>query len=169
MGRTYSFEPFLSQQPAQTYKGSGPRLGNEEHKIALTKEEEKAALPDAPAGYGQAHAETVKRYRARAAKKRTEPKVPAAKAKKATTQAKPAATQARSARKVTTGKVAAKAPTRQEREESETKAPARKKLTAAVLVSSIGRKVVTRAAVAAKKTVARAVKTATARKSAKKR
>ena len=170
MGRTYSFEPFLSQQPAQTYKGSGPRLGNEEHKIALTKEEEKAALPDAPAGYGQAHAETVKRYRARAAKKRTEPKVPAAKAKKATTQAKkPAATQARSARKVTKGEVAAKASTRQERAQSETKAPARKKLTAAVLVSSIGRKVVTRAAVAAKKTVARAVKTATARKSAKKR
>lgn len=162
MGRTYSFEPFLSQQPAQTYKGSGPRLGNDEHKIALTKEEEKAALPDAPAGYGQAHAETVKRYRARAAKKRTEPKVPAAKAKKATTQAKPA-------RKVTTGAVAAKAPARQEREETEAKAPARKKLTATGLVSSIGRKVVTRAAVAAKKTVARAVKTATARKSAKKR
>ncbi|WNG18267.1 hypothetical protein [Cystobacter fuscus] len=161
MGRTYSFEPFLSQQPAQTYKGSGPRLGNEEHKIALTKEEEKAALPDAPAGYGQAHAETVKRYRARAEKKRTEPKVPVARAKKATTQAKPA-------RKVTAEEGAAKTPARQAREEPETKAPARKKLTATGLVSNIGRKVVTRAAVAAKKTVAR-VKTATARKSAKKR
>jgi hypothetical protein len=163
MGRTYSFEPFLSQQPAQTYKGSGPRLGNEEHKIALTKEEEKAALPDAPTGYGQAHAETVKRYRARAEKKRTEPKAPVARAKKAATQTKPA-------RKVTTQDAAAKAPTRQARETTaEAKAPASKKQSATGLVSSIGRKVVARAAVAAKKTVARAVKSATARKPAKKR
>ncbi|OJH34853.1 hypothetical protein [Cystobacter ferrugineus] len=162
MGRTYSFEPFLSQQPAQTYKGSGPRLGNEEHKIALTKEEEKAALPDTPTGYGQAHAETVKRYRARAEKKRTEPKTPATRAKKAAPKAKPT-------RKVATQEATAKAPTRQAREETEPKAPARKKLSATGLVGSIGRKVVTRAAVAAKKTVARAVKTAAARKSAKKR
>ena len=170
MGRTYSFEPFLSQQPAQVFKGSGAKLGNDEHKVALTKDMEKAALPDTPNAYGQqAHAETVKRYRARAAKKRTEPKAPAAKAKKATPQAKPAATQAKPARKVTTGEAAAKAPSRQEQAPTEAKAPARKKLTATGLVSSIGRKVVTRAAVAAKKTVARAVKTATARKSAKKR
>lgn len=162
MGRTYSFEPFLSQQPAQAFKGSGAKLGNDEDKVALTKDMEKAALSDTPNGYGQAHSETVKRYRARAAKKRSEPKAPAVKAKKATTQAK-------SARKVTTGEVAAKAPSRQEQDTTETKAPARKKLSAAGLVSSIGRKVVTRAAVAAKKTVARAVKSATARKSAKKR
>lgn len=169
MGRTYSFEPFLSQQPAQVFKGSGAKLGNDEHKVALTKDMEKAALPNTPNGYGQAHSETVKRYRARAAKKRSEPKAPAAKAKKATPQAKPAATQAKSARKVTTGEAAAKAPSRQEQDATEAKAPARKKLTATGLVSSIGRKVVTRAAVAAKKTVARAVKSATARKSAKKR
>ncbi|ATB40419.1 hypothetical protein CYFUS_005868 [Cystobacter fuscus] len=162
MGRTYSFEPFASQQPSQTYKGSGPRLGNEEHKIALTKEEEKAALPDSPTGYGQAHAETVKRYRARAEKKRTEPRAPVARAKKAAPQAKPA-------RKATTQEATAKAPARQAREETKTKAPASKKLSATELVGSIGRKVVTRAAIAAKTTVARAVKTATARKSTKKR
>ena len=46
--------------------GSGQRLGNEEHKLALTKEEEKAALAHPSTHYGQqAHAETVKRYRAK--------------------------------------------------------------------------------------------------------
>jgi hypothetical protein len=172
MGRTYSFEPFLAQQPAQTYKGSGPRLGNEEHKIALTKEEEKEALPPAATGYGQAHAETVKRYRARAEKKRTEPKTPAQaspRAKKAATQARPEATRRAPARKGTTGAAAAKAPARPSQAPTKAKAPAGKKESATERVGSIGRKVVARAAAAAKKTVARAVKTATARKPAKKR
>ena len=66
MGRSYSFEPFTSQQPAQTYKGSGPRLGNDESKVTLAKDMEKDTLPQSATNYGQAHSETVKRYRARA-------------------------------------------------------------------------------------------------------
>ncbi|QRK10320.1 hypothetical protein JQX13_09625 [Archangium violaceum] len=177
MGRTYSFEPFLSQQPAQVFKGSGPRLGNDEHKIALTKDEEKDTLPKAPTEYGQAHAETVKRYKARAqARKRS--------ATKTATQARPAAKKAKTERaparktaakaatpKAATSRTAApKTPARQPAEVAETsRTPARKKVSATGLVGTIGRKVVTRAAAAAKKTVARAVKTATTRKPTKKR
>jgi hypothetical protein len=171
MGRTYSFEPFLSQQPAQTYKGSGPRLGNDEHKIALTKDEEKASLPETPTQYGQAHAETVKRYRARAQARKRGPAVktptqakPAA--KKAATRAKPEVAKKVPVRKPADDAAVAKAPTR---EPAVAKTPARKSVASAGLVGTIGRKVVARAAAAAKKTVARAVKTATARKPTKKR
>lgn len=171
MGRTYSFEPFLAQQPAQTYKGSGPRLGNDEHKIALTKEQEKEALPEAPTRHPPAHAETVKRYQARAAKKRTAAKTPAsATAKKASASAPAKSTPRQaSARKVTTGAAATKATSRQAQAAPEAKTSTKKKMSVAGLVGTLGRKVVGRAAAAAKKTVARAVKTATARKPAKKR
>jgi hypothetical protein len=168
MGRSYSFEPFLSQQPAQVFKGSGPRLGNAEDKIALTKDAEKATLPHPSTQYGeQAHAETVKRYRSKAqARKRASPA-----AKKAKPAERPAAAQRTAAPK----RVVTKAPAHKaEPEAPETKAPARKKGAAAPagLVGTIGRKVVARAAAAAKKTVARAVTTAkkaTTRKPTKKR
>ncbi|HEX5749880.1 MAG TPA: hypothetical protein VFZ09_26855 [Archangium sp.] len=173
MGRTYSFEPFKSQQPAQTYQGSGPRLGNDEHELALSQDKaEHAMLPKAPATYGQAHAETVKRYRSRAqARKRA----PAAKtagaakpaARKATAQAKPAAAKKAPARKQTAAAAAPKAtPSRKPLVE---KSPARKSADTPVSLRNVGRKVLSRAAAAAKKTVARAVKTAARRVPTKKR
>jgi hypothetical protein len=175
MGRTYSFEPFLSQQPAQGFKGSGPRLGNDEDKVTLTKDMEKDTLPKSATSYGQAHSETVKRYRARAqARKRAAkaPAQPAAKAKKTT----PQATRKAPARK-SADAVATKAPARQT---AAAKAPARptaaavkssvrKSAVEAITLGAIGRKVVARAAVAAKKTVVRAVKKAVTRKQTKKR
>lgn len=174
MGRTYSFEPFLAQQPAQTYKGSGPRLGNEEHKIALTKEEQEAALAQPATHYGQAHAETVKRYRSKAQSRKRAPAKAAAPArtrpaaKKVKAPERPAAAQ----RTAEPKRVVTKAPAH--KAEAETKAPARKKgpATPTGVVGTLGRKVVARAAAAAKKTVARAVKTAkkaTTRKPTKKR
>jgi hypothetical protein len=173
MGRTYSFEPFLAQQPAQTYKGSG----NEEHKIALSKEEEKAALAQPSTHYGQAHAETVKRYRSKAqARKRAPAKTAAtAKASPAAKKVKPQARPAAAQRTAAPKRVVTKAPARKaEPAAAKAKAPARKKVAAvsAGVMGTLGRKVVARAAAAAKKTVARAVKTAkkaTTRKPAKKR
>jgi hypothetical protein len=166
MGRTYSFEPFKSQQPAQTYQGTGARPGNDEHQLDAT-------LPKSPATYGQAHSETVKRYRSRAqAKKRA----PAAKtagaarpaAKKATTQAKPAAAKKAPARKQTASAAAPKATTTTRKPMVE-KSPTRKSAAEPVSLRNVGRKVLSRAAAAAKKTVARAVKTAAKRVSTKKR
>lgn len=174
MGRTYSFEPFLAQQPAQTYKGSGQRLGNEEHKIALSKEEDKAALAQPSTHYGQAHAETVKRYRSKVQdRKRAPAKTAATKASPAAAKkARPQAQAKTQARPPETKRVVTQAPAREP--EAEAKAPTRKKVAAAPtgVVGTLGRKVVARAAAAAKKTVARAVtraKKATTRKPAKKR
>ncbi|MFY0527840.1 hypothetical protein ACN28I_33380 [Archangium gephyra] len=170
MGRTYSFEPFKSQQPAQTYQGSGPRLGNDEHELALSQDKaEHATLPKAAATYGQAHAETVKRYRSKAqARKRagaakTATARPAA--KKATAQAKPAAKKT-PARKQTAA--AAKKATTTRRPMVE-KTPTLKSADEPVSLRNVGRKVLTRAAAAAKKTMARAVKTAAKRVPKKKR
>lgn len=159
MGRTYSFEPFRSQQPAQTYKGSGPRLGNDESKTTLARDEEQATLPLPSTHHGQqAHAETVKRYRQRAqTRKQVAAKAPAP-------QARPAA------KKAATKKVAAKKVASTEAPKPAAKAPARKSVAApAAKVASLGRKVLSRAAAAAKTGVARVVKKATSRKPAKKR
>jgi hypothetical protein len=173
MGRTYSFEPFKSQQPAQTYQGSGPRLGNDEHELALSQDKaEHATLPKAPATYGQAHAETVKRYRARAQARKRAPAAKTAgaakpEAKKATAQAKPAAAKKAPARKQTAAAAAPKATTA--RKPMVEKSPTRKSADEPVSLRNVGRKVLTRAAAAAKKTVARAVKTAAKRMPTKKR
>lgn len=172
MGRTYSFEPFKSQQPALKFHGSGSRLGNDEHEQALTQDKaEHATLPKAPATYGQAHAETVKRYRSRAqarkrasAAKTAAPAKPAA--KKAATQAKPAAAKKAPARKQAAAEAAPKATTQKPMVE---KTSTRKGAEEAVSLRNVGRKVLTRAAAAAKKTVARAVKTAAKRVPTKKR
>ena len=177
MGRTYSFEPFRAQQPAQTYKGSGPRLGNEEDKLALTEEvaEEKAAHAPPSTHYGQAHAETVKRYRAKAQTRKRAPAKAAAPTAKAGTAKKVKAPQrsAEPQRAAAPKRVVTRAPARKAEPEAEAKAPARKKVATAPtrVMGTLGRKVVARAAVAAK-TVARAVKTAkkaTSRKPTKKR
>lgn len=176
MGRTYSFEPFLAQQPAQTYKGSGPRLGNEEHKIALTKEEQEATLAQPSTHYGQAHAETVKRYRSKAQTRKRAPAkaagTPARAASPAAKKVKPPERPAAAQRAAEPKRVVTKAPARKAGPEAEAKAPARKKGAAAPGVGALGRKVVARAAAAAKKTMARAVTTAkkaTSRKPTKKR
>lgn len=171
MGRTYSFEPFKAQQPAQTYQGSGARLGNDEHELALSQDKaEHATLPKGAASYGQAHSETVKRYRSRAqARKR------AGAAKKATTRpaAKKAATRAKpAAAKKTVAKAAPRRPAPEKppaHRPAAEKSSTRKSTAVPLSLKSVGRKVLTRAAAAAKKTVARAVKTATSRKPTKKR
>ncbi|WP_158079988.1 hypothetical protein [Archangium sp. Cb G35] len=167
MGRTYSFEPFKSQQPAQTYQGSGARLGNAEHELASSQEH--ATLPKAPATYGQAHAETVKRYRSRAQARKRAPTVKAKgtarpAAKKTTARAKTAAAKKAPARKQTAAPKATTA-----RKPMVEKSPTRKSAAEPVSLRNVGRKVLSRAAAAAKKTVARAVKTATRRVPAKKR
>lgn len=170
MGRTYSFEPFKSQQPAQTYQGSGARLGNAEHELALSQDKaEHATPPKAPATYGQAHAETVKRYRSRAQARKRAPAVKAKgtdrpAAKKASSQAKTAAAKKAPARKQTAEPKATTA-----RKAMVEKSPTRKSAAEPVSLRNVGRKVLSRAAAAAKKTVARAVKTATRRVPAKKR
>ena len=168
MGRTYSFEPFKSQQPAQTYQGSGARLGNAEHELALSQDKAEQALPSKGAAtYGQAHAETVKRYRSKAqARKRagaakTATARPAA--KKAT--ARPAAKKT-PARKQTAAAAKKATTTRKPMVE---KTPTRKSADEPVSLRNVGRKVLTRAAAAAKKTMARAVKTAAKRVPKKKR
>ncbi|WP_052519424.1 hypothetical protein [Archangium violaceum] len=168
MGRTYSFEPFKSQQPAQTYQGSGARLGNAEHELAPSQEH--ATPPKAPATYGQAHAETVKRYRSRAQARKRAPAVKAKgtasrpAAKKATAQTKSAAARKAPARKQT---AAPKATTT--RKPMVEKSPTRKSEAEPVSLRNVGRKVLSRAAAAAKKTVARAVKTAAKRVPTKKK
>jgi hypothetical protein len=173
MGRTYSFEPFKSQQPAQVFKGSGPRLGNDESQQAVSQDmAEHATLPKAAATYGQAHAETVKRYRAKAqARKRAGAAKTATAArpaaKKAAVQAKPAAAKKAPARKQTAAEAAPKATTT--RKPMVEKTPTRKSADEPVSLRNVGRKVLTRAAAAAKKTVARAVKTAAKRVPTKKR
>lgn len=172
MGRTYSFEPFKSQQPALKFHGSGSRLGNDEHEQALTQDKAEQALPPKGAAtYGQAHAETVKRYRSKAqARKRAGAAKTAAAAKpaakKAATQAKPAAKKA-PARKQTAAAASPKATTT--RKPMVEKTPTRQSADEAVSLRNVGRKVLTRAAAAAKKTVARAVKTAAKRVPTKKR
>jgi hypothetical protein len=170
MGRTYSFEPFRSQQPAQVFKGSGPRLGNDESKTTLAKDEEQATTELPSTHYGQAHAETVKRYRKRAAARKVAAKSPARPAAKKT--AKPAATSRAPARKQAASAEAPRMTTARQpaSEKTTAKAPARKgTASSAVKVASLGRKVLSRAAVAAKKSVAKVVKTATTRKPTKKR
>lgn len=174
MGRTYSFEPFKSQQPAQTYQGSGARLGNDEHELALSQDKaEHATLPKEAATYGQAHSETVKRYRAKAqARKRAGAAKTATAArpaaKKAAVQAKPAAAKKTPARKQTAAAASPKATTTTRKPMVE-KTPTRKSEDEPVTLRNVGRKVLTRAAAAAKKTVARAVKTAVKRVPTKKR
>lgn len=182
MGRTYSFEPFRAQQPAQTYKGSGPRLGNDEHETTLAKDMEQDTVPKSSTSYGQNHSETVTRYRKKAqARKRqatmkppvqAKAKAPAAKAKKSATEDKPAATRRAPVRTQAAAAAAPKSPARKTVSASAEKTSAAPK-TASGGVRGIGRKVLERAATAAKRTVARAVKTAAktaaARKSTKKR
>lgn len=74
MGRTYSFHPFSAQQPAVGVQGSAQRLGNgnDEDKTKLTKQAEDP--PNAPKPYREPNAETVRRYKQKAAarKKKTE-------------------------------------------------------------------------------------------------
>ena len=170
MGRTYSFEPFKSQQPALKFHGSGSRLGNDEHEQALSQDKaEHATLPKEAATYGQAHAETVKRYRAKAqARKRAGAAKTATAAKKATVQAKPAAAKKAPARKQAAAAAAPKA-TPTTRKPMVEKTSTRKSEEEPVSLRTVGRKVLTRAAAAAKKTVARAVKTAAKRVPTKKR
>jgi len=176
MGRTYSFEPFRSQQPAQTYQGSGAKLGNDEDKTTLTKDEAQASAQHSSPHYGQNHSETVTRYRKKvqARKRAAKTAAPAkAAAKKAT--AKPAArtparkqTASSTTPRMTTGTAKAeKTPT------AKTPAAKTKTVVSPAAVRSLGRKVLTRAATAAKKGVASVVKKATkvaaARKPTKKR
>lgn len=178
MGRTYSFEPSRAQQPAQTYKGSGARLGNEEDKLAFTEEvaEEKAALAQPSTRYGQAHAETVKRYRSKAQTRKRAPAKAAAPSAKASAakKVKPPRRSAETQRAAAPQRVVTRAPARKAEPEVESKAPARKKVAPPPTrgMGALGRKVVARAAAAARKTVASAVKTAkkaTSRKPTKKR
>ncbi len=169
MGRTYSFEPFLSQQPAQVFKGSGPRLGNDEDKVQLTKDMEQDVPGKGALHYGQAHSETVRRYhdrqgtqkRAPAAKKTAKKALKKASAKKASTaSAKPAAS-----REKISARATSKTAERPPKEEGRPKpAPARGRLAQAVSALSAGRKVLGRATAAAKKGVAKTVKAVTARK-----
>lgn len=67
MGRSYSQYPFQSQQPMLGVQGSAQRLGNDEDKTALAKSEEEVELPNAPKPYRTPNAETVRRYKAKAA------------------------------------------------------------------------------------------------------
>jgi hypothetical protein len=173
MGRTYSFEPFLSQQPAQTFKGSGPRLGNDESKTTLAKDIEQATTPPkSSTDYGQAHAETVKRYRKRAQARKSAaaktPARPAAKAKKKTaTEDQPGATTRRTPARAASASAAAPraSPRKAASEMSAAKSPARtsavkspaRKSTVVAEARTLGRKVLERTATAAKRTVARAV------------
>jgi hypothetical protein len=177
MGRTYSFEPFLSQQPAQTFKGSGPRLGNDESKTTLSKDIEQATtLPKSSTSYGQAHAETVKRYRKRAqARKSAVAKTPArpavkAKAKKTATEDRPVATTRRTPARAPSASTAAPkaAPRKAASETGAAKTPTRKSSVVAE-VRTLGRKVLERTATAAKRTVARAVTKTLGGKPTKKR
>ena len=182
MGRSYSFEPFRSQQPAQVFKGSGAKLGNDESKVTLSKDEEQATttqLPSAPVHYGHNHAETVTRYQKKAQARKRAAKAPAAQAKPAAAKkatAKPAATTP--ARKQAASATTPRMTTGTAKTKTE-KTPSRKTVAAAPeAVRSLGRKVLTRAATAAKKGVASVVKkatkvatkaTTTARKATKKR
>jgi hypothetical protein len=183
MGRSYSFEPFRSQQPAQVFKGSGAKLGNDESKVTLAKDEEQATttqLPSASAHYGHNHAETVTRYQKKAQARKRAAKAPAAQAKSAAKKAtaKPAARPAATtpARKQAASATTPRMTTGTAKTE---KTPSRKTVAAAPeAVRSLGRKVLTRAATAAKKGVASVVKkatkvatkaTTTARKATKKR
>jgi hypothetical protein len=180
MGRTYSFEPFRAQQPAQTYKGSGPRLGNDEHETALAKDMEQDTVPKSPTSYGHNHSETVTRYRKKAqARKRqatmkppVQAKASPVKAKKSATEDKPAATRKAPVRTKEAAAAAPKSPARKTVSASAEQTSAAPKKASGGM-RSIGRKVLERAATAAKRTVSRAVKTAAktaaARKSTKKR
>jgi hypothetical protein len=69
MGRSYSQYPFQSQQPMLGVQGSGARLGNDEDTQKVAQQEASTTTPGGDIGYGRKNAETVRRYRARAAKR----------------------------------------------------------------------------------------------------
>lgn len=71
MGRSYSFHPFHTQQPALGVQGSGPRLGNDEDIAKVAQQQE--APPAPPLKTRAPGTETVRRYKARAAAKRAAP------------------------------------------------------------------------------------------------
>jgi hypothetical protein len=171
MGRSYSEHPFHEQQPMLGVQGSGPRLGNDEDQQKLGQQ--KPTLPDMPGGYRQPHAETIKRYQRRAARKaagesggRTAAKKAAPAAKKAAPvkKAAPAAKKAAPMKAAPMTKKAAPAA-----KPAAKPAAAKKKGGLVALATARGGKTVSRMAAAAKTVVSRVAKKAGVRKSPKTR
>lgn len=177
MGRSYSEHPFHEQQPSMNVQGSGPRLGNDEDQQKLGQQ--KPALPDLPGGYRQPHAETIKRYQRRAARKAAggqaaaAKKAPAAKkaapVKKAAPAAKKAAPAAKKAAPVAKRAAPVARPAPAARALPAGKPAAKKGGALVALATARGGKTVSRVAAAAKTVVQRVTKKVGARKGPKKR
>ncbi len=188
MGRSYSEYPFHEQQPMLGVQGSGPRLGNDEDQQKLGQQ--KPTLPDTGLNFRQPHAETIKRYQRRAARRAaggsgarqgaTAKKAPTAKkaaAKKAPAAAKKAspAKAAPVAKKPMTTRASPLTKAAPEAKATPAAKPGTGRLGVVARVGAVakvparGSKTLVRAAAAAKTIVQRVAKKVTARKTPKKR
>lgn len=190
MGRSHSEYPFHEQQPTVDVQGSGAKLGNDEDKQKVAQQQQ-AALPDEGIHYRQPHAQTLQRLKQKREARKAAAQSDTGSARRAAAKKAPAARKAAPAKtaptktaptKTATAKTAPaktatvkKAPmVKAAPEKAPEKAPAAKKSagrteTVTAKAPSRGRKMLSRVAAAAKKTVQRVAKKVPLPKALKKR